>query len=311
MIISASRRTDIPAFHSEWFMNRIRDGYVIVNHHPKSGKLYRVPLNPDLVDCIVFRTKNPEPMMSRLDALQDYDYLFNITMNPYGRDMEKNVPRIQERVENYKRLSAMVGPLRMIWRYDPIFLSPKYDMDFHRRAFEYLCRELQGTSYKCMIGFIIHHGFVSTRIDPLHIKRRDADDMRRVGKVFGEIARRYGHKVETCATEVDLDEFGITHGACVERVQIEEIVGQRFSKVREKYLREHCNCMESVDIGHYSTCDNGCLYCYATPKQANPNIDPHSSSLDPNLDIRKISPEIIVDMKCTSFKQKQIQMNLF
>lgn len=250
-------------------------------------------------------------MLSQLDALQDYDYLFNITMNPYGREIEKNVPRIQERVEIYKRLSAMVGPLRMIWRYDPIFLSPKYDIDFHRRAFEYLCRELQGTSYKCMIGFIIHHGFVSTRIDPLAIRRRDANDMRMVGKIFGEIARRYGHKVETCATEVDLDEFGITHGACVERVQIEEIVGQRFSKVREKYLREHCNCMESVDIGHYSTCNNGCLYCYATPKQADLDIDPLSPSLDPKFDISNISSEDIVDMKCVSFRQKQIQMYLF
>lgn len=305
MIISASRRTDIPAFHSEWFMNRIREGYTIVNHHQNSDRLYRVSLTPDVVDCIVFRTKNPAPMLVRLDELQDYNCLFNITMNAYGREMETNIPRIQERVDTYKQLAAMVGPLRMIWRYDPVMLTPKYDMDFHRRAFEYLCRELHGTSYKCMIGFIIHHGFVARRIDALDVRKRDFEDMRTVGQMFGEIAAKYGLKVETCATELDLDEFGITHGACVERRQVEEIIGCRFEKVKEKYLRPHCNCMESVDIGHYSTCDNGCLYCYATPQKANLNIDPRSPSLDPDLDISKVSSENIVDMKCHSFKTIQ------
>lgn len=311
MIISASRRTDIPAFHSEWFMNRIREGYLIVNHHPASGKLYRVPLTPDVVDCIVFRTKNPTPMIARLDELRDHNFLFNITMNPYEREMEANVPRLQDRVETYKRLSAMVGPLRMIWRYDPVMLTPKYDMDFHRRAFEYLCRELRGTAYKCMIGFIIHHPFVARRINSLDVKRRDFDDMRLIGELFGDISAKYGHKIETCATEYDLDEFGITHGACVERHQIEEIIGCHFEKVKEKYLRPHCNCMESVDIGHYSTCDNGCLYCYATSKEANLNIDPLSPSLDPNFNLNNISSDNIIDMKCQPFRTKKVQMVLF
>lgn len=308
MIISASRRTDIPAFHSEWFMNRIREEYVIVNHHQNSDKLYRVPLTPDIADCIVFRTKNPAPMLSRLDELQDYNYLFNITMNPYGREMEANVPRIQDRVETFKQLSAMVDPLRMIWRYDPVMLTPKYNVDYHRRAFEYLCQELQGMAYKCMIGFIIHHPFVARRIDPLDVKRRDFDDMRLIGRMFGEIAGKYGLVMETCATEYDLDEFGITHGACVERGQIERIVGCRFYKVREKYLRPHCNCMESVDIGHYSTCDNGCLYCYATPKTARLNIDPQSPSLDPAFDITKIPVDKIVEMDCRSFRPSQMSL---
>lgn len=306
MIISASRRTDIPAFHSEWFMNRIKEGYSIVTHHAGSGIYYRVPLTPDLVDCIVFRTKNPVPMISRLDDLQDYNYLFNITMNPYGQELEVNVPRIQDRVESYKKLSGMIGPLRMVWRYDPVLLNHRYDMDFHKRAFEYLCRELAPHSYKCMIGFIIHHPFVAKRIDPLDIERRDADDMRKVGKIFGDIARRYGQKIETCATEIDLDEFGITHGACVERKQIEEMLGIRFDKVKEKYLRPHCNCMESVDIGHYSTCDNGCLYCYATPERPHMNIDPLNPSLDPGFDIGNIPAENIIDMKCQSFRTAQM-----
>lgn len=217
MIVSASRRTDIPAFHTEWFLNRIREGYCIVTHHAASGIYQRVPLTTDVVDCIVFRSKNPAPMLGRLDALRGYNYLFNITMNPYGREMEIHVPRIEERIETFKKLSRTIDPLRMIWRYDPVFLSPKYDLDFHRRAFEYLCRELQGWSYKCMIGFIIHHPFVARRIDPLSVRRRETEDIRTVGRLFGETARRYGHRIETCAEATDLEEFGSATGPASKR----------------------------------------------------------------------------------------------
>lgn len=117
-----------------------------------------------------------------------------------------------------------------------------------------------------MIGFIIHHPFVAKRINPLSVKRRETEDIRIIGQLFGEIAQRYGHRIKTCAEATGLEEFGMGHGACVERRQIEEIIGYRFGKVKESYLRPHCNCMESVDIGHYSTCNNGCLYCYAPPK---------------------------------------------
>ena len=130
-----------------------------------------------------------------------------------------------------------------------------------------------------------------------------------MGRLFGEIARRYGHRIETCAEATDLEEFGIGHGACVERQQIEEIVGYRFGKVKESYLRPHCNCMESVDIGHYSTCDNGCLYCYATPERPDMRTDPASPSLDPLFDTRKIDPERIIDLKAAS--HRAAQMTLF
>lgn len=308
MIISASRRTDIPAFHADWFMNRIKDGYVLVSHNFKDERLYRVPLTPDVVDGIVFRTKNPAPMIPHLDALSDYPYFFNITMNPYGREMERNVPRLQERVEVFRKLSSMIGPERMVWRYDPIFLSPKYDLDFHGRAFEYLCRELDGRAEKCMLGFIIHHPFVAKRVDPLDVKRRNDDDIRTVGAMFSEIAKPYNLQVETCAERVDLDQFGIRHGACVERDHMERIAGYKFEKVKEKYLRPNCNCMESIDIGSYSTCDNGCLYCYATPEAPNMRIDPRSPSLDPAFNPQTFDPALIVDMDCRSFRNPQTSL---
>lgn len=308
MIISASRRTDIPAFHSQWFLNRIREGYVVVDHHPGSGRLYRVPLTPDLVDCIVFRSKNPAPMVGKIDALSDYRLCFNITMNCYGHEMEANVPGLQERIETFRKLSAMTGARQMVWRYDPILISPKYDMDYHRRVFGYLCHELQGLAYKAMIGFIIHHPFVARRIDPFGVKRKETADVLAIAELFSGIARKYDTPLETCAEITDLDRFGIRHGACVERDHMEKIVGCIFGKVREKYLRPHCNCMESIDIGYYSTCANGCLYCYATPEAAHMNIDPRSPILAPGFDLSTFPDENIVDVKCQTFKTGQMSL---
>lgn len=242
-------------------------------------------------------------MLDKLHFLEDYNYFFNLTMNPHGREMESNVPRLQDRVAVFKELSDKIGSLRMVWRYDPVMLTPKYDIDFHKRAFTYLCRELQHKAYKCMIGFIIHHPFVAKRIDSLSVSKRDFDDMRVIGEMFGKVAREFGLQLETCATEFDLDEFGITHGACVERDQIEQICGYSFSKVREKYLRPHCNCMESVDIGHYSTCGNGCLYCYATT-----HTPPSSPSLDPRFGQSALDKTEIVDLISESHRSLQAKL---
>ncbi|MCD8103097.1 MAG: DUF1848 domain-containing protein [Alistipes sp.] len=307
MIISASRRTDIPAFHSLWFINRIRAGYAIVSHHHNSERYYRVPLSPDVVDCIVFRSKNPAPMLVHLDTLDGYNYLFNITLNPYGPEMETCLPPLKERVAVFRELSDRIGPLRMVWRYDPVMISPSYDMDFHRRAFTYLCRELQGHAFKCMTGFIIHHSFVAKRIDSMNISRRSTGTVQRVGELFADIASRYGVPLETCAEETSLDRFGIRHGACVDRGQLERVCGYPFDRVREKYLRPHCNCMESVDIGHYSTCGNGCLYCYATPTVPDMRSDPDSPSLDPDFPSRRGQTEI-VDFKAASHRSLQPEL---
>lgn len=308
MIVSASRRTDIPAFHTEWFIDRLRAGYCVVTHRAGSGLYHRIPLTPDAVDCIVFRSKNPAPMLRRLDDLRPYSFLFNITMNPYGREMEPHVPPLEQRIDTFRALALRIGPERMIWRYDPVILSPEYGLDFHRRAFDYLCRELQGRAYKCMIGFILHHPFVARRIDPLAVRRRDTEDMLAIGRLFGRIARHYALRLETCAEATDLTEFGIEHGACVERRQIEQIAGYGFCKVKENYLRPHCRCMESVDIGHYSTCSHGCLYCYATPDRPLPPADPRSPSLDPAFDPLRLNPERLIDLQATSLREGQLTL---
>ena len=154
----------------------------------------------------------------------------------------------------------------------------------------------------------IYHPFVTKRIDPLVVKRRETEDVRTIGRMFGEIARRYSHRIETCAEATDLAELGIGYGACVEQRQIESIVGYKFGKLKESYLRPHCNCMELVDIGHYSTCNNGCLYCYATPERPDMRTDPASPSLDLLFDSRMITPEQIIDLKAESHRAAQMEL---
>lgn len=154
MIISASRRTDIPAFYSEWFLNRIKEGYAIVRN-PMNNKPVRILLSPDIVDCIVFWTKNPIPMIPRLDELKDYCYYFQFTLTGYGRDVEANLPdKKNELIPAFKQLSDKIGPERVIWRYDPILINEKYSMEYHIEAFSYLASSLKGYTEKCVISFV-------------------------------------------------------------------------------------------------------------------------------------------------------------
>lgn len=295
MIVSASRRTDIPAFNSEWFLNRLKAGYAVVRNPYNDGSVYKVVLTPDVVDCVAFRTKNPMPMMNSLDRMADYNYFFQYTINPYGPEIETNVPSLEERVQAFIDLSKRIGRERMVWRYDPVFISPTYDLDFHFRAFEQLTFRLALYTHRCMLGFIILHPFVAKRTDPYDIRPKNFGDIHRIAEKFAEIGARYGMPIETCAEETDLSQYGIRHGACIDRQHVESIVGYRFGKVKEKYLRKHCNCMESVDIGCYSTCLNGCIYCYATINKPKVAYTLDNISIDPGIvavDITELNKEI-------------------
>lgn len=143
MIISASRRTDIPTYYSDWLLSRVKAGYVYVQNPMNAHQISRVSLSPEVVDGIVFWTKNPTPMLDKLDALRDYMYYFQFTLNSYGTDVERNIPsKNNVIIPAFQQLSDLIGPDRVIWRYDPIFLSETYTMDYHIRYFEELAKRL-------------------------------------------------------------------------------------------------------------------------------------------------------------------------
>lgn len=270
MIISASRRTDIPAFHSTWFMNRIRDGYVIVRNPYNFEQVTKLRLSPDVVDMIVFWTKNPKPLMMHLDELDEagFLYYFQFTLTAYHDDLEPNLLDKRELLETMKELSRKISPKRVIWRYDPIVLSPKYTMDYHVRAFAKMCEELDGYVERCTISFLDSYYKRVRMSDALRFSMHEPtfEQQRELSESFVEIARQHNIKIETCAEQIELEDIGVEHASCVSKELIEEISGKSIlesSETRKKSQREHCACLNSFDIGAYNTCMHDCKYCYA------------------------------------------------
>ena len=153
-IISVSRRTDIPAFYENWFFRNLKQGYVFVKNPYNSYQIKKISLKKEDVLCFVFWTKNPFPMFAKLDLLNEYNYYFLFTLNPYGNDIETNVPDKNRLIEIFRTLSEKIGKKRVIWRYDPILLSEKYDLEFHYRQFEFFVEKLHCHTEKCIISFI-------------------------------------------------------------------------------------------------------------------------------------------------------------
>jgi len=212
MIISASRRTDIPTYYSEWFFNRIKEGYVCVRNPMNIHQISRISLSPDVVDGIVFWTKNPIPMMSRLDELKDYMYYFQFTINSYGKDIECNIPNKNDIiVPAFKDLSRKIGAERVIWRYDPILLTEKYNIDYHVKYFNELAKRLTGYTHKCVISFVDLYRNTKSNTKDLGLLPLGTEEMYELARRLVEIADKNNLIVESCAEKINLEQFGIAH----------------------------------------------------------------------------------------------------
>lgn len=115
MILSASRRTDIPAFYADWFINRLKGGYVYIPNPRNPNRMGKVTISPENVDCIVFWTKNPLPMMDKLYLIGEmgYQFYFQFTLTPYGKDVEKYLPDKSVLINTLKKLSQKLGKHRV------------------------------------------------------------------------------------------------------------------------------------------------------------------------------------------------------
>ena len=264
MIVSVSRRTDIPAYYAPWFWNRLRDGYVLVRQPGNGCRVSRIALSPDVVDGFVFWTKNPLPMLPKLDALKAYAYYFQYTLTAYGREVERGLPSKRDYlIPAFQELARRIGPERVIWRYDPIFLSGQYTEAYHETYFEELARRLSPYTKRCVISFLDYYPAIGRALTALGVKPFPAKARRRLAERLAGITRRYGLQMETCAEDIDLDFCGIAHGCCIDKALFERILGQPLSVKKAMNQRPSCGCMESVDIGTYGTCRGGCQYCYA------------------------------------------------
>ena len=310
MIISASRRTDISTYYSEWFFNRLREGYVLVRNPMNARQISRISLSPEAVDGIVFWTKNPVPMLSRLGELEPYPYYFQFTLTAYGRDVEPNLPgKNGVLIPAFQELSRMAGRERVVWRYDPIFLSDRYTVEYHCRYFRVLAAKLGEYTEKCTVSFLDFYRSTARNMRSLHIREMTAAQQREMMERFSEIAGEYGLYIDTCSEAISLEDLGISHASCVDRERLERIGGYRLKVGRDRNQREECGCAASVDIGAYDTCGNGCLYCYATDSRPRAAERVRAHRPDSPILFGTVGPEdVIREREAVSLREQQLSL---
>ena len=259
MILFASGRTDIPAFYSNWFINRVKAGFVDVRN-PFNQKLVS-RINFSDVDLIMFCSKNPLPMIDKLDIL-NVPVLFHVTVTPYGKDVEPNIPDKRLIIEGVKKLSLVLAIDNVVVRYDPIFLSDKYNVDYHIRAFDKLCKRLNGYVNKIIVSFMDEYKNVRSNKNILKYRAFTKEDYKRIGEAFSKSAKDNGMSVQTCFEDEDLTQYGFINGECLSHELAYILTGKKFksSNVRKE---KKCECVQMVDIGDYNSCMHMCKYCYA------------------------------------------------
>ena len=263
MIVSVSRRTDIPAFYSEWFFDRLNQGFVYVRNPINKKMISKISLQEDNVDCFVFWSKNPKPFIKRIAELQRIPFYFQYTINAYDMDIEPFVPNKEVSIDTFIELSKTIGKEKVIWRYDPILLSNRYTIEYHLKQFESVANRVAQYTDKCVISFLDRYKKNEKNLTTSGVREFRSNEILLIAKQLKAIADLYNLQLETCAEDIELESIGIGHNRCIDRVLIEKILGRKINAREDKNQRAVCGCIESVDIGAYNTCRHGCIYCYA------------------------------------------------
>ena len=274
MILMVSGRTDIIAFYSKWFINRYKEGYVDVRN-PFNPKLVS-RISFDYVDGIMFCTKNPMPILPYLKDI-DKPILFHITLTPYLKDIEPNVPDKKLIIESIKEISKIIGKENTVVRYDPIFISDKYNLEYHKKVFTRMCKQLNGYIDKIIVSFIDEYKNVKKNIKELNYNEPTEDDYKEIGLSFSSIAKDNNMTVQTCFEDRNLIEYGFVKGECLSQEVAYKLTGKTYPKWKAR-KENKCNCVQMVDIGTYNSCKHLCKYCYANfdEKQVDNNYKNHN-----------------------------------
>ena len=249
-------------------------------------------------------------IQSRLGELEPYPYYFQFTLTAYGRDVEPNLPgKNGVLIPAFQELSRMAGRERVVWRYDPIFLSDRYTVEYHCRYFRVLAAKLGEYTEKCTVSFLDFYRSTARNMRSLHIREMTAAQQREMMERFSEIAGEYGLYIDTCSEAISLEDLGVSHASCVDRERLERIGGYRLNVGRDRNQRKECGCAASVDIGAYDTCGNGCLYCYATdsPPRAAERVRAHRP--DSPILFGTVGPEdVIREREAVSLREQQLSL---
>ena len=291
MILNVSGRTDIIAFYSKWFLNRLKEGYVDV----------RNPFNPNLVsrinfedvDLILFCTKNPIPIVDKLDNIK-IPYIFHITITPYKNDIEPNLPSKSDIIEAVKKISTTIGIENVYVRYDPIFISEKYNVEYHIKAFTKLCSLLKGYVNTIIVSFIDNYQNVRKNLPYLKYRSFTEEDYKLIGENFSKIAKNNNMVVQTCFEERNLTEYGFTKGECMSKELAFKLTGKTYKKWQAR-KGNACNCVELVDIGVYNSCNHLCKYCYANYDESKVKVNIKNHDVNSSLLIGQLKQSDIIN----------------
>ena len=312
MIIQTGMRTDIPAFYSEWFCNRIKEGFVLVRNPYNPVQVTRYSLSPDVVDLISFCTKNPSPMLPKMDILDPYGQYWFVTITPYGKDIEPNVPDKQKVMDDFRRLSDRAGVDSIGWRYDPVFVDEVHSVEWHIRMFEKMAQTLSGYTRTCVISFIdIYKKVESNFPEAREVSQKDKLTL---GKAFIEIARKHNMIVKPCAEGNDLAQYGADCSGCMTVSTYETALHSHLNvpKKGKNQRNGECACILGTDIGAYDTCGHLCKYCYANtdPALVMENMKRHDPK-SPFLIGGATSEDVIHEAGQKSWIDKQLRMDFF
>lgn len=276
MVLFASGRTDIPAFYSKWFMNRVKEGFFDVRN-PYNPKLVSRIYMED-VDIVMFCSKNPEPIVPYLKDV-DKPIVFHITLTPYVSDIEPGIKDKRRVIESIKEISSIIGIENVFVRYDPIFLSKKYDLDFHLKGFTKMCELLDGYVQKIIVSFI--DDYKNVRQNRYALQRRDFEeaDYRFIGENFSRVAASHNMTVQTCFEDKNLVEYGFIKGDCLSHEFSYKLTGKTYKNLTSRKGNK-CSCVSMADIGVYNTCKHFCKYCYANydEKKVMKNLQEHDEN---------------------------------
>lgn len=259
MILNVSGRTDVVAFYSEWFWNRYQEGFLDVRN-PFHAKLVSRIYFQD-VDLILFCTKNPKPILKYLEKIKK-PILFHVTLTPYKKDIEPNVPPKGEIIESIKKISSMIGKENIYVRYDPIFINDKYTVEYHQKSFQHMCSLLDGYVSHIIISFLDDYKNVRNHKSILQYQELKERDYEKIGLSFSESAKKYHMTVQTCFEEINLVEYGFIKQDCISHELAWRMTGKIFPKWKARKGNQ-CKCVEMVDVGEYNSCKHFCRYCYA------------------------------------------------
>ena len=278
MRFTVSGRTDIVAFYMDWFIKRLEDGYVDVRNPFYPKQVNRIIINKETIDAIIFCTKNPLPLLKYIDKI-NYPFIVHITLTPYHKDIEPNVLDKKRIITAIKKISSIIGKERVIIRYDPIFFSEKYNLNYHKKAFKKVCEELKNYTSRIIVSFLDLKKNTLKNRRYLNMVALTKENMEELASYMGKMAIENNITITTCGELDKLERFGFAKRPCTDQELIYKITNKN-KKYKQSKNRDNCTCIETVDIGEYNTCPHFCKYCYANFDEESviSNVKKHSAT---------------------------------